>query len=145
MPSVNWVTYPTKTFPDDSSVLQPESLTRKRVLTYMKPEDFLKLAEKIDFNSARAEKAFELFKRNTTGLSVPFLGANKNEKGQIQIDYHEGRHRVEYVRRIDPNTFIPVYITIDQHAGDISGDADFVNQAGELVDVNILIKENIKC
>ena len=40
MPKVNWVTSSTKTFPNDSSVLEPESLTRKRVLTYMKPEDF---------------------------------------------------------------------------------------------------------
>ena len=61
MLKINWITSSTKTFPDDSSVLVPESLTRKRVLTYMKPEDFLKLAEKIDFNSARAKKAFELF------------------------------------------------------------------------------------
>ena len=145
MPKVNWVTSSTKTFPNDSSVLEPESLTRKRVLTYMKPEDFLKLAEKIDFNSARAKKAFELFKKNTTGLSVPFLGANKNKKGQIEINYHEGRHRVEYVRRIDPDTLIPVYITLDQEVGDIPTNADFINQAGEPVDVKIFMKENIKC
>ena len=145
MPKINWITSSTKTFPDDSSVLVPESLTRKRVLTYMKPQDFLKLAEKIDFNSARAQKAFELFKKNTTGLSVPFLGANKNKKGQIEINYHEGRHRVEYTRRIDPDTLIPVYITLDEEAGDIPSNADFINQEGELVNVKIFKKESIKC
>ena len=111
----------------------------------MKPQDFLKLAEKIDFNSARAQKAFELFKKNTTALSVPFLGANKNKKGQIEINYHEGRHRVEYTRRIDPDTPIPVYITLDEEAGDIPSNADFINQEGELVNVKIFIKESIKC
>ncbi len=139
---INWVTNPTKTFPNDSSILEPETLIRKRVLTYMKPEDFLKLAEKIDFNSARAEKAFKLFKKNTTGLSVPFLGADKNKKGQIEICYHEGRHRVEYARRIDPDTLIPVFITLNQQTSDILTNADFINQEGELVDVKIFIKEN---
>lgn len=147
-----WAKYPANPFPGG------ETTYKNRVLTYMKPEDFLKLAEKKDFNSIESKTAFRLYENTNTGLSVPFLNGNLNEKGQIEIDGHEGRHRAEYVRRIDPDTPIPVYITVSSpsgqenfvnqqtynygrsltEAGDILLNADFINEEGNPVDVKIL-------
>ena len=147
-----WANYPADPFPGG------ETSYKNRVLTYMKPEDFLKLAEEKDFNSIESKTAFKLYENTNKGLSVPFLNGNLNEKGQIEIDGHEGRHRAEYVRRLDPDTPIPVYITVSApsgqeqfvnqqtynygrsltEAGDILLDADFINEEGKPVDVKIL-------
>tara|TARA_R100000773_G_scaffold44656_1_gene46977 strand:+ start:396 stop:2645 length:2250 start_codon:yes stop_codon:yes gene_type:complete len=147
-----WAKYPANPFPGG------ETTYKNRVLTYMKPEDFLKLAEKKDFNTVESKTAFKLYENTNTGLSVPFLNGNLNEKGQIEIDGHEGRHRAEYVRRLDPDTPIPVYITVSApsgqeqfvnqqtynygrsltEAGDILLNADFINEEGNPVDVKIL-------
>ena len=131
---------------------------RNRVLTYMKPGDFLKLADEKDFNNVASKTALRLYENTNTGLTVPFLNSRLNEDGKIEISGHEGRHRAEYVRRLDPDTPIPVYITVSPpegskpfvnqdtydfgrsltEAGDILLDADFINEEGKPVDIKIL-------
>ena len=144
--------YPTESFPGNVTQY------RNRVLTYMKPEDFLKLAGKIDFNTVESKTALRLYENTNIPLTVPFLNGRLNEDGKIKISGHEGRHRAEYFRRIDPDTPIPVYITVSApsgqeqfanqqtynygrsltEAGDILLNADFISEKGNPVDVKIL-------
>ena len=144
--------YPTESFPGNVTQY------RNRVLTYMKPEDFLKLAGKIDFNTVESKTALRLYENTNIPLTVPFLNGRLNEDGKIKISGHEGRHRTEYLRRIDPDTPIPVYITVGvpdkakpfvnqqtynygrslTEAGDILLNADFISEKGNPVDVKIL-------
>jgi len=90
----------------------------KSLITYMKPGDFLKLSANKDFSEKaieeRDDRAFELYEKNKTGLTVPVLDMTEDAvSGDFEVIGHEGRSRAKYFENLDPNKLIPVQIQTD--------------------------------
>jgi len=89
--------------------------TAKYVLTYMKPGDFLRLAKGLSFSEEemidRNDRAFELYEKNKTGISIPTLDMHEDfNTGDFKVTHHEGRHRAKYFENLDPDKYIPVHV-----------------------------------
>ena len=83
----------------------------KSVIIYVKPKDYLELAEekKAGYNEPN-DRALELYSNTNIGLTVPKLQMYENENGVFEVKGHEGTHRAYYFNKLDPDTPIPVQV-----------------------------------
>ena len=81
----------------------------RETLVYIKPSDFLKLAEQVrSHDSTKHETVKGLLDRGEAFDSLPYLKTDLIKGSEFKVMGHEGRHRSLYLLKKYPNRLLPV-------------------------------------